>query len=61
MSFYDPATELEITRRTIEAMAREARHPRIELHRRVIEARNQARSLSAEDLLRRISDTLTAA
>lgn len=61
MSAYDPATELEISRRTVEAMAREARNPRIELHRRVIEARNLARQRGADELLRRISATITAA
>lgn len=61
MSSYDPTTEMEISRRTLEAMVREQRSPHIELHRRVIDARNRARHVGTDDLLRRIAATLTTA
>lgn len=58
MRSYDPARELEITERGLRAMTREAEQPRIELHRRVIDARRQQRHHDVDDLLRRITLTL---
>ncbi len=57
---HDPARELEMTERCWLASAREARQPQIELHRRVIQARNQARIHETNSLLRRITATLSA-
>ncbi len=61
MATYDPVQELEITERSWQAMAREARQPHNELHRRIIDARNQARYDGTDALLRRITATLSAA
>ncbi len=61
MRYYDPTREMEISERTVRAMDREQEHPVIELHRRVIGARNLARRRLAEDLLGRIAATLAAA
>jgi len=61
MPGYDPARELEMTERSWQAIDREARQPHVELHRRIIEARNRARHNSTDALLRRIAATLTVA
>ena len=58
---HDPARELEISERSWQAMAREARQPHNELHRRVIDARKRARHSATDSLLRRINATLSAA
>lgn len=58
---HDPVRELEMTERSWQAMTREARQPQTELHRRIIDARNRARSNDLDALLRRIAATLSAA
>ena len=60
MPRHDPARELEITERSCLAIHREACHPQAELHRRIIEARNQARHHKTDTLLQRITATLSA-
>ena len=60
MPRHDPARELEMTERGWLAINREARQPQTELHRRVIEARNQARHRETDVLLRRITATLSS-
>ena len=60
MPRHDAARELEMTERSWHAIDREARHPQEEVHRRFIQARNRARSNSTDNLLARISATLSA-
>lgn len=57
---HDPVVEAEITERSFAALAREADGALPELHRRVIEARNTARSSSLDGLLGRIEALLEA-
>jgi hypothetical protein len=49
-----------MTERSWQASNREASQPQTELHRRIIEARNQARSITTDALLSRITATLSA-
>jgi hypothetical protein len=49
-----------MTERSWHAIDREARHPQVEVHRRFIQARNRALSNSTDNLLARISATLSA-
>jgi hypothetical protein len=49
-----------MTERSWHAIDREARHPQSEVHRRFIQAHNRARSNSTDNLLSRISTTLSA-
>jgi hypothetical protein len=56
---HDPARELEMSERSRQAIDRETRLPQVELHRRFIQARNQARSSTTDSLLRRIAATLS--
>ena len=58
---HDPISEAEISERSFEAMSREAEALFVELHKRIIEARNQARFSELDNVLGRIDSVLHAA
>ena len=58
---HDPVREIEVSERSWAAMARESEQLMPELHRRIIDARLEARRASLDRLLGRIESVINAA
>jgi hypothetical protein len=61
MQRHDPVREFEISSRGMQALDREAHQPQTELHRRIIEARDQSRRNDLNALLALIDTTIAVA
>ncbi len=56
---HDPVTEIELSERSWTAMERESEHLLSELHRRVIDARTEAKRVALDRLLMRIDAVIS--